>query len=69
MFKAANIDVVSMQPDVRTDEFVRAEDDQHLNFSLDGNSNETQSNFTYGTPLINASQAGRESGCIIKVDP
>jgi hypothetical protein len=59
MFKAANIDVVSMQPDVRTDEFVRAEDDQHLNFSLDGNSNETQSNFTYGTPIINASQAGR----------
>jgi hypothetical protein len=69
MFKAANSDVVSMQPDVQTDEFVMAEDDQHLNFSLDGNSNETQSNFTYGTPLINASQAGRESGCIIKVDP
>ena len=59
MFKPSDNDVSLVQFSQHTDVSTRVESEETLNFSLDENLNDIQSEgLSYGTPLIDASQAG-----------
>ena len=59
MFKSSDNDISLAQFSQHTDASTRVEGEETLNFSLNENMHEIQSEgLTYGTPLMNASQAG-----------
>ena len=59
MFKSSDNDISLAQFGQHSDVSTRVEGKEALNFSLNKNMNEIQSEgLSYGTPLMNASQAG-----------